>query len=129
MKDNNWFAFAKQDLKTAEVVLKEEIYNQVCFHCQQAAEKLLKGYLFAKNKEVPKTHFLDELLSLCIQIDGDFEKLREYCAKLDDYYIPTRYPDALPGTLPEGLPEEKDALEALSFAKEIAHFIMKKALP
>lgn len=126
MKDNNWFEFAKQDLKMAEIGLNEKFYNQACFHCQQAVEKFLKGYLITKNKEVPKTHFLDELLNLTIQIDKNFENLRDYCSKLDDYYIPTRYPDALPGTLPEGLPDEKDALEAIVFTKEIMQFVMER---
>jgi HEPN domain-containing protein len=126
MKGDSWFDFAKQDLKMAEMALNENFYNQSCFHCQQAVEKFLKGYLINTNKEVPKIHFLDELLNLCTQIDKDFEKLREYCSKLDDYYLPVRYPDALPGILPEGLPDEKDALEAISYAKEIMQFVTNR---
>jgi len=125
MKNNRWFEFAKQDLKMAELGFKEGIYNQTCFHCQQAAEKFLKGYLLVKNHEIPKIHFLDELINLCIPIDKDFENLRENCSKLDDYYIPTRYPDALPGMLPEGLPAKKDALEAIAYAKEVMQFVEK----
>ena len=34
-------------------------------------------------------------------------------------YNPTRYPDALPGTLPEGLPGEIEAEEALSLARAV----------
>lgn len=126
MKNNSWFEFAKQDLKMAEIALIEKLYNQVCFHCQQAAEKFLKGYLMNQNKEVPKIHFLDELLNLCICLDKGFEALREYCSELEDYYIPTRYPDALPGILPEGLPDEKDAQEALEFLRKIMDFVMEK---
>lgn len=33
---------------------------------------------------------------------------------LDDYYIPTRYPDALPGALPDGLPDKSEAREAVA---------------
>jgi len=110
----------------AEIALREKIYNQSCFHCQQAAEKLLKGYLLAKNQEVPKIHFLDELLNLCVKSDSSFEDLREGCARLDDYYLPTRYPDALPGTLPEGLPEENDAVEAVAFTQKIEQFVLKR---
>ena len=36
---------------------------------------------------------------------------------LDDYYIPTRYPDALPGALPDGLPGRDEAKEAVSLAE------------
>jgi HEPN domain-containing protein len=38
---------------------------------------------------------------------------------LDRFYIPTRYPDALPGTLPEGLPGADDAEEALAVVRQV----------
>ena len=37
---------------------------------------------------------------------------------LDRFYIPTRYPDALPGGLSEGAPRREDADEALAGAEE-----------
>lgn len=37
--------------------------------------------------------------------------------------MPTRYPDALPGSLPEGLPSKKDAIEALELARELMNVI------
>jgi len=37
---------------------------------------------------------------------------------LDRFYIPTRYPDALPGMLPDGLPGARDAREALGMAQQ-----------
>lgn len=42
-----WLAKAKNDLLNADNNLKadEVPYDTVCFHCQQAAEKLLKAYL------------------------------------------------------------------------------------
>jgi len=36
---NKWIVFAQEDLKMAELALKEEIYNQACFHSQQCVEK------------------------------------------------------------------------------------------
>ena len=34
-------------------------------------------------------------------------------------YIPSRYPDALPGTLEEGMPSEADARAALRASKDL----------
>ena len=31
-KVSEWLKFAEEDLKTAELTLKEGIYNQTCFH-------------------------------------------------------------------------------------------------
>jgi HEPN domain-containing protein len=38
---------------------------------------------------------------------------------LDRFYIPTRYPDAIPGSLPLGLPGEVEAREALHTAQQL----------
>jgi len=43
-----WLTFAQEDLKVAELVLEESIYNQVCFHSQQAGEKALKALIEEK---------------------------------------------------------------------------------
>ena len=125
-EQNNWFYFAEEDIKMAESAFKERIFNQTCFHSQQAVEKMLKGFLKAKGIIVPKTHFLVELLKICIKIDKNFQDLWDECAILDDYYIPTRYPDAIPGVLPEELPEEKDAKEALSNLIHARNFIKRR---
>ena len=125
-EQNNWFYFAEEDIKMAESAFKERIFNQTCFHSQQAVEKMLKGFLKAKGVIIPRTHFLVELLKICIKIDKDFQDLRDECAILDDYYIPTRYPDAIPGVLPDGLPKEKDAKEALSILIHACNFIKRK---
>jgi len=93
-----WFEFAREDLVLAEVALEKGIYNQTCFHAQQGVEKALKGYLRNQKRSLPKTHALSELLAICRKLDNRFSEIEEGCLKLDRYYIPTRYPDALPGT-------------------------------
>ncbi len=105
----DWFELAEEDRRVAEWAFQEGIYNQVCFHAQQGAEKMLKGFLRWHNQNIPKTHSLLEILSRCIDSDQTMEELRDDCRKLQAYYMPTRYPDALPGSLPEALPTENDA--------------------
>jgi HEPN domain-containing protein len=121
-ENNNWLEFAYEDLEMAELALDNNIYNQVCFHSQQAVEKSLKGYLKNMGILPPKTHKLVDIISL-IKEDLLDDLKKEQIILLDRFYIPTRYPDALPGTLPDGLPTEKDAKEALNLAKEIVEII------
>ncbi|MBW1694006.1 MAG: HEPN domain-containing protein [Deltaproteobacteria bacterium] len=45
-----WLQYASDDLRSASVLLKEGIYNMVCFHSQQAAEKLFKSFIATYNK-------------------------------------------------------------------------------
>ncbi len=62
-----WFKKADEDLYSAQQLLKSEGYlsiSVICFHCQQAAEKYLKGFLVYRNIEFKKTHDLLYLLSL-----------------------------------------------------------------
>ncbi len=118
---NRWLSFVEDDLKMAQLALAEKMYNQVCFHAQQAAEKALKAFIIASGEATPHTHKLVDLL-LMIR-DSQLEKMRPQLQRLDQFYLPTRYPDALPGTLPEGLPNERDAKTALETAQEVLKMV------
>lgn len=122
---NRWFEFAEEDKLVAKASLDKEIYNQACFHAHQGVEKMLKGYLAEKNKDIPKTHFIGVLLRLCFAADERFNVLGDRCLKLDNYYIPTRYPDALPGGLREGMPNKEDAREASAVLEEVMILVEK----
>ena len=41
-------------------------------------------------------------------------------------YIPTRYPEALPGMTPEGLPTRQDAEEAVAFLRQALDWIEER---
>jgi len=58
-----WLAKMNTDLRSAAADMKEEppIVEDVLFHCQQAAEKALKGFLTWHDRPYRKTHDLREL--------------------------------------------------------------------
>ncbi len=112
---NRWLAFAREDLRMAELALAESIFNQVCFHAQQCVEKAIKGWLEQQGQAPPRTHRMADLLPLLpYDLMGE---LSDELRLLDRFYIPTRYPDALPGMLPGGMPRQRDAEEALGLAR------------
>lgn len=123
---SKWLEFAHEDLKLAEMALKEGIANQACFHAQQGVEKALKGFLRTRQRSVPRTHVLRELLAICQRRDEGFRTLKDTCVRLDRYYIPTRYPDALPGMTAEGLPTRQDAEEAVALLRNALTWIQSK---
>ena len=89
-----WFDKAKSDLLNADnnLVADKVPYDTVCFHCQQAAEKLLKGFLIAHACEYPITHNLFVILDKVVEYDALAESLREALALLNPYAVEVRYP-------------------------------------
>jgi HEPN domain-containing protein len=59
-----WMKKAHKDLKAARILQQEGLYEEVAFHAQQAAEKALKALLIANGVRPPKTHSIEQLLSL-----------------------------------------------------------------
>jgi len=51
-----WLKIVDEDLKSAKGLLKIEVFSTANYHCQQAAEKVLKAYLVFKNYKTIKTH-------------------------------------------------------------------------
>ena len=58
-----WLEKAMRDLRAAQLLLDEELYDEAAFHSQQAAEKALKALLVALRIRPPKTHSLEHLLA------------------------------------------------------------------
>ncbi len=112
-----WLQFAREDLAMAELARQACIYNQVCFHAHQCVEKVVKGILTGQGALPPRTHRLGDLLPLLQP--NPFSDIALALQLLDRFYIPTRYPDALPGTFTEAMPNEADADEALMVARQV----------
>ncbi|MGC8491974.1 MAG: HEPN domain-containing protein [Syntrophobacteraceae bacterium] len=120
-ESERWLQFAAEDLHMGELAMREAIYNQVCFHSQQCVEKAIKALLTLQGKLAPRTHLLGDLLRL---LDPNPFPVELGIALLDRFYLPTRYPDALPGSLPDVLPNNEDASEALDAAGRVFHKVL-----
>lgn len=119
-KAKEWFWKGDNDLRTAEIVIKDEHppTDTICFHCQQAVEKYLKGYLTFQGVEFLKSHDLDYLLKLCLESHKGFEEYREPALILNKYGIEPRYPADIPVYY-----SVEEAKKAIGLAKEITQFI------
>lgn len=118
-----WFNKAQEDLVVARLVLGEEFYSHACFLAQQSIEKSLKAFLIAHTNTHPRTHGLVDLLRQCLRFDPGFMQFTPDCAVIDQYYIPTRYPDVLASSGPEAMPGQIEAAEAIQAAEKIAQFV------
>ena len=120
---DRWLGFARQDLRVAELAMNEGLYNQVCFHAEQCVEKVLKAWLAGNDKKIPRTHSMADLLTLIpAEVVG---AMADEMLLLDRFYIPTRYPDALPGSLEDGLPTRKKPWSLLNLPKSVEKYWRK----
>ena len=120
-----WFDKAKNDLLDADNNLASDRvpYDTVCFHCQQAAEKLLKGFLVAHGCEYPLTHNLFVILDNVVEYEPLAESLRETLALLNPYSVEIRYPgDELTLT-------NDNAAEARQAAQEVLEWVKSRYGP
>ena len=110
-----WMAKAHNDLLDAENNLNaaEKPLDTICFHCQQAAEKILKGFLVSQGCPFPPVHDLLLLLEKVTGFSSEAEKLRDSLALLNPYAVEVRYPDDC------FMPALTDAQEAKSAADKV----------
>lgn len=111
-----WLAQAENDLAFAELGAREGYYAQACFICQQAAEKALKALHYDGGARFVLSHSLVELLRPLAARDSSLAGLQEGAQQLDQYYIPTRYPNGLPGGTPAEVFTKNQADQALAHA-------------
>lgn len=92
-----WLEFAAMDLDSAQFLLgmRPVPVEIICYHCEQAAEKLLKAVLVAADVEPPKTHDLIQLCKKCTELDEEYETLADACIELSPYGVQVRYPSNL----------------------------------
>ena len=116
-----WLDFAVMDYQSAEFLMQMRPVplEIVCYHCEQAAEKMLKGFLVYHNVDVPKTHDLGQLCELCGNIDSTFEDIIGICLDLSPYAVQVRYPFHIEL-------EEIDMQSALNDCKVVMDFIDKR---
>lgn len=93
-----WFSFADMDFQAAkhlDTFMYPKPLEIICYHCEQAAEKMLKGVLLSFGADLKKTHdlgLLAEQLSAFVPVENHYF---EICDNLTPYGVAVRYPQEL----------------------------------
>ena len=89
-----WFTKAAHDLRAAEVLrgANPPLLGEAAFHCQQATEKALKGFLSWHDVPFGKTHDLAAIGGLCVIKDPSLEPICVRAAELSVFAWAFRYP-------------------------------------
>jgi len=117
-----WLAKAQGDLDSAKILFQANPpqWETGLFHCQQAAEKVLKGWLAFHEIPFLKTQDLAVLLNLCAEKEKGFLPWQESLPRLTPFATESRYPgDALE-------PAAEDIREAKKIAQEVVEYVFSK---
>lgn len=116
-----WLQKAEADYQNARILLRQRktfLPDNICWSCQQSAEKYLKAHLVRHKLDYPRRHDLVQLRNLCADADPDFSLIADAIATLDQFGTDIRYPGV------EATPQDaKQAYEAL---KQVRAFVRGK---
>ena len=117
-----WFRKAGNDLRGARLDLDAEppLIEDALFHCQQAVEKVLKGFLAWHDQAFRRTHDLLELGTQCIQLDPTLEPICRKAEPLTVFAALFRYPGDCE------VPPADEGEEALSLAREAFESLLSR---
>lgn len=101
------------DLAVQTAAGPKPFHDHVCFLCQQSAEKYLKALLMQTNVAIPRTHNLDDLLSLILPHHANLRRLRRGLIFLSDFAVEFRYPGVSA--------RKRQAQAALKWAANVRH--------
>ena len=120
-----WLEQARRDLDDAEFAASGSRWNLACFLAQQAAEKALKAFLFSRGAEAVWVS-VAELCRSAAEQDAAFGALGAEAGALDQFYIPTRYPNGLPGGIPAEAYTRTDGDRALGLCRSVISLVGDK---
>lgn len=124
-----WLEQAQSDLAAAKWNEQGGFHSVACFWSQQTAERALKAYLYFSGKRHVIGHSVLELAKECARLDADFESIIGEVSFLDRLYIPTRYPNGLPGGVPAQVYQADEAHTAIRLAEKVVAMVERKIPP
>jgi HEPN domain-containing protein len=116
----SWLTKAQHDLAAADVLSQSvmPLLDTAIYHCQQAAEKSLKGYLVYCDQELERVHDVEALIRAALPYEAMFSVHSEAGRLLTPYSRIFRYP----GYAIE--PSEDQFAQAYASATAIYHFVL-----
>ncbi len=118
----DWFNQAVRDLTQAEDSQKAGRHEWACFAAQQSAEKAVKALHLHKGQEA-WGHVIAKLLHELPEAVTVPAELIEKGRVLDNFYIPSRYPNGHPAGAPFEHYGPLQSGEAIRYAREIIGFV------
>jgi len=120
-RSRDWLKQAVRDLEQAQDSMEADLHEWACFAAHQAAEKAVRA-LHLHHRQEAWGHVVARLLQQLPENVPVSDHMIEQGRVLDNYYIPSRYPNGHP----EGAPFEHygplQSEEAVRYARQIVEF-------
>jgi HEPN domain-containing protein len=115
----NWLHKAQRDLATARKLSAgpDPYFDTAIYHCQQAAEKAVKGFLVFHDQRFEKTHDIRLLAAQAAAIESRFGEWEEVGLRLTPYAAAYRYPSE------NLMPDEREFQQAITEAEQFCSFV------
>jgi len=110
---------AQRDLVRAWLVKADAHLDAAIYHCQQAAEKAVKGYLAFCDHRLERTHDVERLVTIASGYEPSFGSWIDAAIILTPYATAYRYP----GETSHLEPSADEFAEALRCAIELVDFV------
>ena len=120
-----WLEQAEIDLSWARHLSEQGAYHLACFLAQQVAVKALKAFLYSRGAEIVLGHSVERLCAAATSAEPSFAEGCSRWSALDGFYVPTRYPNALPDSIPARVFTRSAAEEAVGHAREVVEAVRR----
>lgn len=116
-----WIRQAEYDLRAARWNVSGEFHETACFLAQQAAGKALKSLLYyhGARRVALFTHSLTEMIRETEEATPALAALLDDARALDLHYVPSRYPNGLPGGYPHQFYGPEQATSAIAASDRV----------
>ena len=119
MKDETklWLRYVEENLESAKILLKSNLYNPCLQNVQQTVEKALKAILIEKTIKLKRTHDILEIKYLLQNNDIEINITDDDCDFLNSIYLPSKYP--VGSVLADYEPDEKICQDSVIIAEQV----------
>jgi HEPN domain-containing protein len=116
----SWLIKAQHDLAAARKLSSapDPYLDTAIYHCQQAAEKAVKGFLVFHDQEFDKTHNIQLLVTLAAPFEKAFSSWLEAAERLTPYAVAFRYPSEILE------PDQSEFDQAVEAAEGLLAFVL-----
>lgn len=119
MKDDTraWLNYAGENLDSAKILLKSDLYNACLQNIQQSVEKLIKSLFVEMAFKLIKTHSISKLNQFLKENGVAVDISEDECDLLDTIYLPSKYP--IGSVIPDYQPDAAVCRQCLEIANRV----------